>query len=75
MIALGLLLVLVGFAFVVPRGGLPGSAAVRNVSIGPWFMPTTRGDDGTPSLWYRVIIAVSGLLMIAAGMIIIAVSS
>ena len=33
MIALGLLLVLVGFALIVPRGGIPGSASVRNVRL------------------------------------------
>jgi len=74
-IAVGLLLVLVGFAFIVPRGGIPGSAAARNVSLGGWRMPTTRGYEGTPSRLYRVIQILGGLVMIAGGMVIIAVSS
>ena len=75
MIAVGLLLVLVGFAVVIPRGALPGSAAARNVSVGPWRMPTTRGYDGEPSSRFRLIQVLSGLVMIAGGIVIIAVSS
>jgi hypothetical protein len=74
-IAVGLLLVLVGFAMVIPRGALPGSAAARNVSIGPWRMGTTRGYDGEPSSRFRLIQVLSGIVMVAGGVVIIAVSS
>jgi hypothetical protein len=75
MIALGLLLVLVGFALMVPRGGVPGSAAVRNVSLGWSRIFTTAGYQGVPSRRYRVIQVLMGLVVIAGGMVIIATST
>lgn len=75
MIALGLLLVLVGFALIVPRGGMPGSTAARNISLGRSQLFRTAGYQGTPSWRYRVIQTLMGLVVIAGGFIIIATSS
>jgi len=48
-IAVGMLLMLIGFAFVVPRGGVAGSTAARNVRVGPGGLSTTPGYDGEPT--------------------------
>jgi hypothetical protein len=72
-LAVGVLLLLVGFAFVVPRGGVPGSVAARNVMMGRQrFM--TRGYDGTPSRRSRVIQVLLGVVLAAAGIALIAAS-
>ena len=73
MIALGLLLVLVGFVLIMPSGAMPGSAAHRNIQLGTRLF-TTRGPDGLPSRRYRVVQVLMGLVVMAAGMIIIAAS-
>ena len=74
MIAVGLLLVLVGFAFIVPRGSMPGSASARNVRVGGLQVFVTRGDQGIPSLRYRIIITLIGVVLLAVGVILIASS-
>ncbi|MEY2444898.1 MAG: hypothetical protein QOE00_1478 [Ilumatobacteraceae bacterium] len=70
----GMIVLLIGFAFVVPRGGVAGSAAGRNVMLGSQRMLTTRGYDGLPSRRYRVIQVLAGLVLIAAGIALIAAS-
>jgi hypothetical protein len=75
MIALGMLLVLVGFAIMVPRGGVPGSAAARNVQLGWQRIFNTRGYGEVPSWKYRLIQVLMGLVVMAAGFVLIAVSS
>lgn len=75
MIVIGLVLVLVGFAFIVSRGGMPGSVAVRNVTLGRSQLFRTRGYQGTPSMRYRLIQVLLGLAMVAGGMALIAASS
>ena len=72
MFAVGLLLVLIGFAFVVPRGGVAGSTAARNVRVGPGGLSPTRGYDDEPSRKYRVLQVLGGLAMIVAGFAILA---
>ena len=74
MISLGLLLVVIGFALIVPRGAVAGSAARRNVTLGGSQLFTTRGYDGTPSTRYRIIRVLLGLAMIAGGVALIATS-
>ncbi len=75
MIAIGLLLVLVGFALTVSRGGMPGSVAVRNVTLGRSQLFRTRGYQGNPSKRYRIIQVLLGLAMLAGGFALIASSS
>ena len=43
----GLVLLLAGFALVIPRGGLSGSAAIRNVEIEGSHIERTPGYQGT----------------------------
>lgn len=74
MLAVGIILVLVGFALVVPRGGVPGSAAVRNVSLGRQRVFSTPGYTDHPSVRYRVIRIVIGLVMVVGGVVLIASS-
>ena len=73
MIALGLLLVLVGFVLIMPSGATPGSAAHRIIPLSTRLF-TTPGPDGLPSRRYRVVQVLMGLVIMAAGMIIIAAS-
>jgi hypothetical protein len=74
-IVIGLLLVLVGFALIVSRGAMPGSVAVRNVTLGRSQLFRTRGYQGNPSVRYRLIQVLLGLAMVAGGMVLIASSS
>jgi hypothetical protein len=71
-IALGMLLVLIGFALVVSRGGIPGSAAARNVSLGMQRVFKTPGYQGIASRRYRLFQIAAGLVLIAGGMALIA---
>jgi hypothetical protein len=72
-LAIGMLAVLVGFALMVPRGGVAGSAAARNVMLGSQRV-STRGYEGTQSRRYRVIQVLIGLALVAAGIALIAAS-
>ncbi|MEO8267895.1 MAG: hypothetical protein ABI706_20515 [Ilumatobacteraceae bacterium] len=72
MITLGLLMVLVGFVFMAPRGGIPGSTAHRNVTLGMQRIFTTRGYQGVPSRRYRLIMILIGLALVVGGMVVIA---
>jgi hypothetical protein len=73
-VAVGIVLLLIGFALVVPRGGVPGSAAARNVTLGFQRVFTTRGYDGLPSRRYRVIQVLVGLVLAAGGIALVAAS-
>ncbi|MEP7045822.1 MAG: hypothetical protein ABI949_04035 [Ilumatobacteraceae bacterium] len=75
MIALGLLLVLVGFATVAPRGGVTGSTAARNISIGRLHLFTTPGYQDNPSRSYRLVQVLMGIVLMVGGVLIIAVST
>ena len=74
MVALGLVVVLIGFAMLVPRNSVPGTTARRNVSLGFQRIFQTRGYDGTPTRRYRVIQVLVGLVLIAGGLAIVAAS-
>ena len=75
MIALGLLLVLVGFVVMMPRGGLAGSTARRNVILGFRVFQTPGYQGGVVSWRYRLIRVLSGLVIMALGILIIAIST
>ena len=72
-LAIGMLAVLVGFALMVPRGGVSGSVSARNVMLGNQRV-STRGYVGTPSRRSRVIQVVIGLVLLVIGMVLIASS-
>lgn len=73
MVAAGLLLVLIGFALIVPRGAIPGATAHRNVSLGMQRVFTTPGYKGGPlSRRRRLIQVILGLVSMAGGMLLIA---
>ena len=73
-VAAGVILLLVGFALVVPRGGVPGSASMRNVTLGMQRI-STRGYAGEPSSRRsRIIQVVIGLAVAGAGIALIAAS-
>jgi hypothetical protein len=73
-IALGLLLVLVGFAIIVPRGAMAGSTARRNVLLG--FRDfQTPGQQGVMSWKGRLVQVLLGLVVMAGGMVLIAIST
>ena len=74
MIALGLLLVLVGFAIMVPRGGMAGSTARRNVLLG-FRVFQTPGYQGVLSWKGRLVQVLLGLVVMAGGVVLIAISS
>jgi sensor domain CHASE-containing protein len=74
MIAVGVILVLVGFAMLASRGSVPGATAARNVRMGPQMF-STRGHEGEQSTRYRVIQIAMGLVVLVGGIVIIAVSS
>jgi hypothetical protein len=74
MIAVGLLLVLVGFVMLIPRGGMPGSASTRNVTLGTQRF-STPGRQGVQSTRFRVIQILMGVVVLAAGIILIATST
>lgn len=75
MIALGLLLVLVGFALIAPRGGITGSTARRNVSLGFVHLFKTPGYQGVQSWRYRLIQVLVGVMLLVGGVVLIAISS
>jgi hypothetical protein len=79
MIAVGLLLILVGFFLISVRSGDVSARSSRSVTIGrQWFSVPTRPDrgyDSMPSRRNRLIRVLGGLAMIVGGFVIIAMSS
>jgi hypothetical protein len=73
-LAVGVVVLLIGFALVVPRGSVAGTTAARNVRLGSQRIFVTRGYDGLPTRRYRVIQVVIGLVLVAAGIALIAAS-
>ncbi len=66
MVAIGLLLVLVGFVYAIPRGGLSGSAALRNIGLGLQGLHATPGD--TPQKlgkqqWAKSLMGILGIIV------------
>jgi DNA-binding phage protein len=75
MIALGMLLVLIGFAFIAVRGGVAGSTAARNVTLGRSQLFKTLGYQDNPSVRYRIIQVLIGLAVLGVGVALIATST
>lgn len=79
MIAVGFLLILVGFCLISVRSGDVSARSPRTVSIGRLWMsvPTEqdRGYDSMPSWRNRLIRVLCGLVIIVGGFVLIAVSS
>ncbi|HEY4610916.1 MAG TPA: hypothetical protein VFE86_04970 [Ilumatobacteraceae bacterium] len=71
MIAIGFVLMLIGFALVVPRGGGTGSVAHRNVRVGPADVTTTPGYGTDTSRRARIGIRLVGLAMLVGGLVLI----
>ena len=69
-----MLLTLVGFAVMVPRGGMAGSTARRNVILG-FRVFQTPGYQGVVSWKYRVFRVFLGLVIMVGGILLIAISS
>jgi hypothetical protein len=70
----GIIMLLIGFALVVPRGGVTGSTAARNVTLGMQRVFETRGYQGVPGRRYRVIQVLVGVVLVAGGLALIAAS-
>lgn len=70
-----MLMVIVGFALVATRGGIPGSAAGRNARIAGLRIFSTPAYGETPTVRYRVIQILIGLLVLVGGFALIAVST
>lgn len=75
MVAIGLLLLVVGVALLVPRGSSPGSIAARNVPLGTSHIERTPGYQEAPTgraRWTRVGIALGllaiGVLLLTLGL-------
>ena len=77
MIAVGFLLIVVGFAVMAPPSSGSRSTIPRSVAIGWWRTPSTedRGDESTPSWRSRIIQIVVGLLLIGGGIVLVAMST
>lgn len=76
MVALGIGLLIVGFVIAVPGGALPGSAAVRNVRMGPNHAGTTPGHlSGTGGSRTNVVHTLIGVGFIAVGVILLIIGS
>jgi hypothetical protein len=79
MIAVGFLLILVGFFIIAVRTGDVSARSSRTVSIGRlWSSVPTRPDrgyDSMPSRRNQLVRVLAGLVMIVGGFVIIAVSS
>ncbi|HEY0520314.1 MAG TPA: hypothetical protein VGC84_12545 [Ilumatobacteraceae bacterium] len=74
MFAFGVVLLLVGFALIVPRGAVAGSTAARNVRVGPRVF-TTAGFAGLLSRRRRLLQVLAGLAMIAGAVVCFKVAS
>lgn len=75
-IGLGIILLIVGFVFMIPRDSVPGSIAIRNVRIGRSShivqTPGHRVDDGRRSKSTKVLI---GFVFFGLGLVMIALGS
>ncbi len=74
-IGLGIILLIVGFVFMIPSDSVPGSIARRNVQMGSSHIVQTPGhrvDDGRRSKWIKVLI---GFVFFGLGLVMIALGS
>jgi hypothetical protein len=63
MLWVGVVLLILGFALAIPRGGAPGSIANRNVTMGSYIYQTpgqTRDGESSSKAWR--IHALGGLM-------------
>jgi hypothetical protein len=67
MMWLGLILLVLGFVLVAPRGATPGSASVRIVHMGAASFFKTPGYQEEPSAKARRGRTIVGLVMLLAG--------
>ena len=76
MIALGALLIVIGFVLLIPRGTFPGSTAIRNIPMGP-YMFRTPGYQNNPkqSLRGKLVGVLVALGLIALGALCIELGS
>lgn len=69
---------LVGFVTAAPRGGTAGGAAHRNVPLGGVgglvSTPGYQGDDSDTSRRNKVIRILMGVVLLAAGLVVIIVA-
>jgi len=75
-IALGALLIVIGFVPLIPRGTFPGSTAIRNIPMGP-YMFRTPGYQNNPkqSLRGKLVGVLVALGLIALGALCIELGS
>lgn len=59
---------LVGFALVAPRGGVPGGASHRNVVLGVGRMETTPGYQAEPGRRAKRVRLLIGVAMLLGGL-------
>ncbi|MEY2581660.1 MAG: hypothetical protein QOE09_1509 [Ilumatobacteraceae bacterium] len=72
MVAIGILLMIVGFALITPRGAGSGSVSHRNIRIAPTAFTTTGGYGPELSRRVRIGLKLVGLAMLAGGLWMIA---
>ncbi|MHB1128822.1 MAG: hypothetical protein ACYC06_02085 [Ilumatobacteraceae bacterium] len=75
LIAIGIILMIVGFVFMIPHDSVPGSIAHRNVQMGSSHIVETPGhrvDDGRRRKWIKVLI---GVVFFGLGLVLIAIGS
>jgi hypothetical protein len=71
----GLLMVVVGFALVAPRGATPGGASHRNVilapgPIGQGRLTQTPGYQGDPGRRWMIVRILLGIGLMAGGVLL-----
>jgi hypothetical protein len=69
----GLILLIVGFALVVPRDGIPGSAAHRNVRMGAHLFQTAGHRDTGEVGRRRWTTPLIGVASMAIGLVLLIV--
>jgi hypothetical protein len=74
MVWLGMVLIVIGFVLVVPRGALAGSAAVRNVAMPPHQLVRTPGYQAAPAGRVRLVRLLVGALCLLGGFVVIFVA-
>jgi hypothetical protein len=74
-LAAGVVVFLIGFAVVIPRGAAPGAVAHRNVTLGHSQLFKTRGYEGVQSNKARFVRVGVGLAMIVLGLLMIMIGS
>lgn len=74
-IAIGVVFLVIGFAFMIPSGSVPGSYAIRNVKLGSSHIIKTPGFGERPPRRRRVLTVVAGFAIFGLGLMFIALGS